>query len=144
MTLENGPSPHLSWQELGCKDGTAYPKAFILDGRAARLAAVFEIIRQACGHVPIAILSAYRTPAHNRSIGGARNSQHLEGRALDLRPPKGWTIERFYALIVGLAQGDVPDIRGIGKYATFVHVDIRPTTLLARWNGGAATKDANG
>lgn len=144
MTLENGPSRHLTWDELACKDGTPYPKAFILDGRAARLAAVFEIIRQACGNRPIPILSAYRSPAYNRAIGGARHSQHVEGRALDLRPPAGWTVDRFYAVIVGLAQGDVPDVRGIGKYRTFVHVDIRPTTLLARWNGGDATKDATG
>ncbi|HYE84728.1 MAG TPA: D-Ala-D-Ala carboxypeptidase family metallohydrolase [Vicinamibacterales bacterium] len=136
-----GPSTHLTWRELGCKDGTAYPREFIDDGRAARLAAVFEAIRASCGHQPIAVLSAYRSPAHNRKVGGARNSQHVQGRALDLRPPKGWTVARFYERIRALAPA-LPDLKGIGRYATFVHIDVRPAPHLVVWNGGAAQKDA--
>ena len=121
----NGPSPHLAWAELGCKDGTAYPPEFIQDGRVARLAAVFEAIRAACGDQPIAILSAYRSPAHNRAVGGARHSQHVQGRALDLRPPKGWTVSRFHHRIRELAAA-LPELKGVGRYQTFVHVDVRP------------------
>lgn len=134
-----GPSRHLAWSELACKDGTAYPVKF--RDRAFRLAAVFESIRRACGDNPIQVLSAYRTPAHNRKVGGARNSQHVQGRALDLMPPTGYTVDTFYRLIRSLAQTSLPEIRGIGKYKTFVHVDIRPGTHLALWRG-AGVKDS--
>lgn len=133
-----GPSIHLSWKELACKDGTPYPREFILDGRATRLANAFEDIR-ALYDKPIMVLSAYRTPAHNKKIGGARNSQHVLGRALDLAPPKGVSVDKFYRDIK--ARATEFGIRGIGKYRTFVHVDIRPTTQLIVWRG-AGVKDS--
>lgn len=131
-TIEMGPSDHLTWKELGCKDGTDYPTRFISDGRVFRLAQMFENIRAMYG-MPIRILSAYRTPQYNRSIGGAKDSQHTHGRALDLKPPKGIHIDRFYQDIVNnhLEFG----ITGIGKYKTFVHVDIRPGHRTAFWSG---------
>lgn len=133
------PSAHLSWRELACKDGTSYPLAWT--ARARELAAAFEAVRRAAGDTPIAILSAYRTPEHNRRVGGARNSQHVQGRALDLRPPNGMTVDAFYRLIVGLARASVPSIRGIGKYKTFVHIDIRPGAHLALWRGAGVKED---
>lgn len=33
---------------------------------------------------PIIVTSAYRSPAHNKAVGGATNSLHLEGRAFDI------------------------------------------------------------
>lgn len=137
--MMRGPSKHLTWRELACKDGTGFPVLWVT--RAYKLAAVFEAIRRACGDNPIVINSAYRTPTYNRKIGGARNSQHVEGRALDLRPPTGYSVDTFYRLIRSLAQTSVPEIRGIGKYKTFVHVDIRPGTHLALWKG-AGVKDS--
>jgi hypothetical protein len=80
-------SPHITWKELGCKDGTPYPAKWT--DRAIVLAAEFERIRVECGGLPITIGSAYRTPSHNKAIGGAVQSQHLQGRALDLYPPAG-------------------------------------------------------
>lgn len=135
-------SPHLSLGELACRDGTPYPQAFIDDGRAHRLAAVFEVIRAGCGGKPIAVLSAYRSPAHNRKVGGAKNSQHLHGRALDLRPPAGWRVSAFYARVLDLARTEIADIKGVGFYRTFVHVDIRPSARLVTWNGGTAVKES--
>ena len=140
--MSAGPSTHLSWKELACRDGTAYPAAFIADGRVHRLAAVFEAIRTACGGTPLLVLSAYRTPAHNRKVRGAKNSQHVHGRALDLRPPAGWTVAAFHARILQLARQELADIRGVGRYRTFVHVDIRPAARLVTWNGGAAAKES--
>lgn len=131
----NGPSEHLSWQELACKDGSSYPDTYISDGRAARLATLFENIR-AIYDKPIEVLSAYRTISHNRSIGGAKNSQHLYGRALDLRPPKGVGVDRFYRNIKMYV--DQFGIKGLGKYKTFVHVDIRPSSKIVYWFGSGA------
>jgi uncharacterized protein YcbK (DUF882 family) len=138
VSLDNGPSQHLTWKELACKDGTPYPEQFKLDGRIFKLAQVFEDIRAIWG-LPIIIDSAYRSPAHNKKIGGARNSQHVQGRALDLQPPKGITIGQFYITIKN--HVDEFGIRGLGEYVTFVHVDIRPTDKLVAWSG-SGTKDS--
>lgn len=128
----NGPSEHLSWKELDCHDGTAYPRRFIDDGRVFQLADVFERIRELIGNKPITILSAYRTPTWNKKIGGAKASQHMQGRALDLKTPKGYTTIQFYKLIK--ANCDRFGIHGIGLYPTFVHIDIRPTDHLVVWS----------
>jgi uncharacterized protein YcbK (DUF882 family) len=128
----NGPSRHLTWKELQCNDGTPYPQKFIHDGRVFQLATAFEDIRHLCGDKPIAILSAYRTKEHNRKVGGAPNSQHMQGRALDLRPPKGMTVMEFYRLIH--ANTKEFGINGIGLYKTFVHIDIRPSDRLVAWS----------
>lgn len=129
----NGPSPHLSWAELACKDGTAYPVEW-RETRAKALAEAFEALRAAVG-LPLTILSAYRTPAHNRRVGGAKNSQHVQGRALDLLPPRGWTPEQLAAVAAG-----IPAIRGIGLYQTFTHIDVRPDSRRV-WKGGRVDAD---
>ncbi len=131
--MVHGPSPHLTWKELACKDGTPYPQRFIDDGRIFKVAQMFEAIRLLCGEKPITILSAYRSPAHNRKIGGARYSQHMYGRALDLKPPKGMSVEMFYSLIRSASES--MGIGGMGLYNTFVHVDIRPVAKLVVWSG---------
>jgi uncharacterized protein YcbK (DUF882 family) len=135
-----GPSPHLTWGELGCKDGTPYPEKWRAT-RALHLAEEFERIRQVFGNNPITIGSAYRTETYNRKVGGARNSQHVEGRALDLYPPKGWSLEKFTAGILEIARSPKSRIYGVGKYPTFVHVDIRPAPAADRltvWQGNRA------
>ena len=131
----NGPSPHLTWRELACKDGTPYPIRWRTT-RAAELAAAFEALRLLVGK-PLVVLSAYRTPAHNVAVGGARWSQHVEGRALDLRPPKGWSVTR----LADLAKL-IPEIQGIGYYPTFLHIDVRPTERRATWHGGRPAADS--
>lgn len=137
-----GPSAHLSWSELACKDGTPYPEA-LRSTRAVDLAALFEAIRALCGGQPLTVSSAYRSPAHNRKIGGAPDSQHMQGRALDLKPPAGMTVPEFYERI-WQARDSLPKLGGIARYRTFVHVDTRPRApgqRLALWNGGSQLKD---
>jgi uncharacterized protein YcbK (DUF882 family) len=133
----NRPSKNLSWRELACKDGTPYPQEW-RKNRAIILAEVFELIRAACGDKSISVLSAYRSYLHNKKIGGAKNSQHLQGRALDLRPPDGYTVNEFYEIIKLISP--LTAIRGIGKYKTFVHVDIRPTAMTYWF--GTGVKDS--
>lgn len=140
-------SRHLAWTELRCKDGTPYPDRW-KESRGRELAYMFESIRAIHGK-PIGIVSAYRTPEHNRKIGGARASQHVEGRALDMTPPTGVTVAKFTADVRALADrmwSDpvLPDIiGGIGAYLTrgFLHADIRTGARLVVWKG-TASKDA--
>lgn len=133
-----GPTEHLTWNELACKDGTNYPLAYVRDGTCNHLADTFERIRALWGK-PIEVLSAYRTPEHNKAIGGARNSQHVLGKALDLKPPKGVKLKDFHREI----RNHWKEFRigGIGLYKTFVHVDIRGGNRLVVWSG-SGVKDS--
>lgn len=130
----SGPSAHLSWAELRCKDGTPYPAEW-RETRAVALAQAFERLRAAVG-LPLTVLSGYRTPAHNTAIGGAKASQHVQGRALDLLPPKGWDVLELAAV-----AKDIPAIRGLGLYGTFLHIDVRPTERRAVWRGARVAAD---
>ena len=69
------------------------------------------------------IISAYRSPAtntmlHRRSSGVAEHSQHMLGKAIDIRV-SGFSTVRLASLARNLARG------GVGYYARsdFVHVD---------------------
>jgi len=131
-----GPSEHLAWHELACHDGTPYPLEW-RESRGIALAAEFEAIREACGNRPIRVLSAYRTEDHNTAVGGSKHSQHIEGRALDLAPPDGMTLEEFWRTANHVA-GERKVIRGLGLYGSFVHIDIRPGKRVRKWSGSRA------
>lgn len=124
------PASNISWKELDCKDGTFYPYEFVRDGRLSRLVDLFEDIRKLGGNKPIKVLSAYRTPAWNKKIGGVKNSQHILGRALDLQHST-LSNNTFHTLID--SNSFLLGIGGLGKYPTFVHVDIRPGIKIIKW-----------
>ncbi len=140
--LEKGPSQHLSWAELAChnsfgKQLAPYPPERI--DRALALASEFEALREACTAAlgkaaKIRVISAYRTPERNAAVGGASGSMHVEGRALDLAPPRGMTYDEFVGVVLDQASRR-GIIRGVGIYRAdgHVHVDIRPAVKLARW-----------
>lgn len=129
---QDGPSKHLSWLELGCRDGSPYPAEWRGD-RAVELARAFERIREICGF-PLIVNSAFRTARYNDSIGGAVRSQHVEGRALDICPAREGK-RGLQALREAAGQARAEGlIRGIGIYSGFVHVDTRPGKA-ATWSG---------
>jgi len=132
--MTNGPSTHLSWAELACKDGTPYPREW-RSTRVIPVAIEFEFLRAVCGGKPIRVLSAYRTPEHNRRVGGAPNSEHVQGRALDLAPPAGMHLLAFAEVINTRAEARDSYIGGIGVYRSFVHIDTRRTDSVVRWIG---------
>jgi len=56
-------------------------------------------------------------------------------------PVRGVSVEDLHDIALGLA-GEARDregtllIRGLGHYAgRFIHIDVRPTVKLARWEG---------
>lgn len=76
----------------------------------------------------ILLHAGYRCARHNREVGGAPHSEHLEGLAADVSVP-GLSLQKMYELAL-----EVPQFaeRGIGVYAgDFVHVDVRDGR--ARW-----------
>lgn len=74
------------------------------------------------------ITSAYRTPKHNTSVGGASNSQHLKGKACDFYVENVDTkvLYDFCDELIGTNGG-------VGFYPdkNVVHIDTRGTK--ARW-----------
>lgn len=131
-------TPHFCLGEFSCHDagGTPYPGHWI-EERLRPLCETLEMIREAVGG-PVAILSGYRTEAYNRSIGGAKLSQHVQGRAADIRCARLKTPE-LHMLIDSLYRaGKLPHLGGLGRYVNFVHVDVRQGPRLARWTGTRA------
>jgi uncharacterized protein YcbK (DUF882 family) len=95
-----------------------------------KLANQLQIIRNKV-NVPITINSAYRCPKHNSIIGGAKSSQHLQGKASDI-VIQGYSNDDVADLIEELiSSGDILQ-GGLGRYNTFTHYDIRKTK--ARWD----------
>jgi zinc D-Ala-D-Ala carboxypeptidase len=92
-----------------------------------RLAGFLEEVR-ALVDAPILINSAYRAPDVNRSVGGAKTSQHCLGLAADIRVP-GMTPDQVVRLIKG--SGLVYD-QLIREFESWTHVSIPPLEKEAR------------
>jgi uncharacterized protein YcbK (DUF882 family) len=119
---------NFSLAEFACRDGTPVPPE--LRANVRTLADQLQVIRDFFD-APVTIRSGYRTPAYNRSIGGAKNSKHLTADAADI-VVAGYTAAEVQRAVAGLMRiGAVVD-GGLGSYRTFTHVDIGPRR---RWNG---------
>ena len=129
----NGPSDHLSWAEMACRNGVEYPVEW-RSTRAVELARAFERVRELCGF-PIIINSAYRTAVYNDRIGGAAKSQHVQGRALDLTVVPSMRGVRLRQILSAAKQARTEGLlTGIGVYANFIHVDTKPGQMR-NWSG---------
>jgi uncharacterized protein YcbK (DUF882 family) len=142
-----GPTEHLSWNELACWNHgptwenfapgelvSPYPQAW-RETRASQLAMTFERVRELLGDVPITILSAYRREDYNAHVGGVKASQHIQGRALDIKHRTLPARQVFAQLLELQKAGELPLLGGLGSYRSFVHLDVRPKVggRLATW-----------
>lgn len=119
-------APDFKVRELRCKDGT---DTVMVD---EALTVVLQCIREHFGKA-VTITSGYRTAAHNAAVGGAKSSQHLLGRAADIRV-EGISVED----VAAYAERLMPDWGGVGRYPVkagratgWVHVDTRQNK--SRW-----------
>lgn len=107
--------PNFSPEEMGCR-GTGAIKI------EAALMDKLQALRNKLG-APLIVNSAYRSPAHNRKVGGAKNSYHVRGMAVDISMANQ-DPQKFVA--AALACG----FQGIGWYppgkGNFIHLDIGP------------------
>jgi uncharacterized protein YcbK (DUF882 family) len=120
---------NFSKKEFESKDGSPMPLNVLENVK--QLAKQLQVLRDHTGK-SVTILSGYRSPAHNTKIGGATNSQHLYGRAADIRV-SGMTPAQVQQTIEQLIAAGKMKNGGLGRYSTFTHYDIRNNP--ARWNG---------
>lgn len=73
---------------------------------------------------PILINSWYRSPEYNKKVGGAKNSQHTLGEAVDFIV-KGMTIEEIYAIIIRMELVFDQLIMEYGNGTTWVHISLK-------------------
>jgi uncharacterized protein YcbK (DUF882 family) len=114
---------HFKEREFFCKCADYREISCLLD---RNLIAAAEVIRSFAG-VPVYVSSSFRTPLGNSLVGGAENSYHLKGMALDLRCPTRQSIineniirkGRLYELLRQL------EINGFGFSDYFLHIDTR-------------------
>lgn len=96
-----------------------------------------NLLRQVWGG-PLIVHSAYRDPLHNQSVGGARDSLHMQGRAFDIGVAR-WT-DANVVLFVHWAT--YAGFRGFGLYldraVPFLHID---TGSARSWQTGQSRLD---
>ena len=130
-------SPHFSYVEFRCKCGgkqsgckrnwTSHKHVRRLEKYRARVAR------------PVAVISGYRCPGHNRAVGGASSSQHLYGYSSDVsalisaRTVASWRM--FGGIGKGKASGRAVhvDSRDLSPHNTTRSSPARPATWTYSW-----------
>lgn len=129
-----------------------------LDGLDPSLVSAYSNVSQT--FPDLRITSGYRSPRYNASVGGARGSQHMHNRAIDISLAGYSPQEQERIVRAFLAD---PRVGGVGYYpnSQSIHVDVRPggraawgpnysrTSLpqtpdwfqraVAEWQGGGTT-----
>lgn len=117
-------------REFACKDGSDTIK-IDLD--------LIPLIQRFRNYVEAGVYfnSAYRTPSYNKKVGGATNSYHVKGQALDIPFLNSYKYltsrEKMCAFFNTLG------VKGIIIYPTFIHVDTRTSKYHADNNGNYKT-----
>lgn len=123
-------SENFSVKEFACKDGSDTIK-IDLD--------LIPLIQRFRNYVEAGVYfnSAYRTPSYNKKVGGATNSYHVKGQALDIPFLNSYKYltsrEKMCAFFNTLG------VKGIIIYPTFIHVDTRTSKYHADNNGNYKT-----
>lgn len=123
-------SENFSVKEFACKDGSDTIK-IDLD--------LIPLIQRFRNYVETGVYfnSAYRTPSYNKKVGGATNSYHVKGQALDIPFLNSYKYltsrEKMCAFFNTLG------VKGIIIYPTFIHVDTRTSKYHADNNGNYKT-----
>lgn len=113
-------SPYFTPKEVACK-GTGQVYVHVPALKGYNLLRSEGLLR---AHSPN---SAYRSPSHNRAVGGGRSSRHLAGAAHDIPRVAIPDVDAF------LRRAKEIGFNGFGFYRSFIHIDFRATA--AEWNG---------
>lgn len=125
-------SPHFAVREFACKDGTdtVLISASLID----KLEQIYDYLN--CSK--IIVNSGYRTPAHDKAVGGNGKGQHTLGKAADIQcyDKDGKLIDAKYVCCAAETLG----CNGIGYISSkAVHIDTRS----GKWWGDETTGNDN-
>lgn len=118
---------NISRHELKCKCGKCDCQSMDFE--------TINVVQDCCDYfsevlgvdkVSVSINSAHRCEDHNRAVGGAKKSKHLQACAIDFKI-KGVSPKRQYLYLCSKYH----DKFGIGMYSSFTHIDTRSDK--ARW-----------
>ena len=118
---------NFSLEEFECKCGCKMPE--FVKKNVAELAENLQVLRDEVGRLDLT--NAYRCKAHNADVGGSVNSQHLLGKAADIKSSY-FTPSEIAKTTDDMMKNETFKIGGIGIYNTFTHVDTRGSR--ARWS----------
>jgi len=121
-TENSGFAPLAVDGDVGVKTAAALDLSVLLGGLVSQHFRAREFACKHCGWIKVdrellvqleklrsvafphglSVVSGYRCQAHNRDIGGARNSQHLQGTAADIPPDLSLNHVRSLKLFTGI------------------------------------------
>ena len=113
--------------EFECNCGCSMPD--FVKKNVIELAENLQVLRDAVGKLHLT--NAYRCKDHNADVGGAVNSQHLKGKAADVKSST-MSPSEIAVIVDDLMKSEKFKLGGVGIYNTFTHVDIRGSR--ARWS----------
>ena len=125
--MSNKLTENFSMDEFECKCGCVMPE--FVKKNVQELAENLQVIRDAYGKIDLT--NSYRCKDHNADVGGSVNSQHLKGKAADIKS-KQFSPSEIATITDDLMKNESFTLGGVGIYNTFTHVDIRGTR--ARWS----------
>jgi uncharacterized protein YcbK (DUF882 family) len=125
--MSNKLTKNFSLNEFECNCGCVMPE-FVKEN-VKELAKNLQVLRNAVGKLDLT--NAYRCKKHNADVGGSTNSQHLLGKAADIKS-KMLNASDIATVTDNLMRDELFTLGGIGIYNTFTHVDIRGSR--ARWS----------
>ena len=114
-------------KEFECKCGCKMPE--FVKKNVIELAENLQIIRDEVGRLDLT--NSYRCKDHNSDVGGSTSSQHLVGKAADVKS-ESIKPKEMAQVVDDLMKNEKIKTGGIGIYNTFTHIDIRG--VRARWS----------
>lgn len=83
---------------------------------------ILDPLREKAG--AIRINSGYRTPAHNKEVGGSPTSQHITGQAVDIIPLEK-DIDNVFALIIREFKYDQVILERNSRGSRWIHISYK-------------------
>lgn len=118
--LDLAVAPHFTLRQFVCKQSDGFPKYLVLRERLLlKLEYLLERVNQAGHQVPtFYVMSGFRTPFYNKSIGNVKYSRHCWGGAADI------------FIDVAPSDGTMDDLNGDGM------INVKDAMVMYEWIDG--------